>query len=130
VDTGALVNTLTGHQAGIVYALDLLKNSNGSNVLMSGSLDKTIKIWNNSLLIATFTDHFNFVYSLRYFSNRTNVNYHHTCSEKITLKSIKPLPFDELISIKGFLVCNINTALMCIDSKGYIEVIDVEIIIM
>jgi hypothetical protein len=68
--------------------------------------------------------------SLRYFSNRTNVNYHHTCLEKITIKSIKPLPFDELISIKGFLVCNINTALMCIDSKGYIEVIDVEIIIM
>ena len=68
--------------------------------------------------------------SLRYFSNRTNVNYHHTCSEKIALKSTKPLPFDELISIKGFLVCNINTALMCIDSKSYIEVIDVEIIIM
>ena len=49
VDTGALVNTLTGHQAGIVYALDLLKNSNGSNVLVSGSLDKTIKIWYLSL---------------------------------------------------------------------------------
>ena len=49
VDTGALVNTLTGHQAGIVYALDLLKSSNGSNIIMSGSLDKTIKIWYLSL---------------------------------------------------------------------------------
>jgi hypothetical protein len=68
--------------------------------------------------------------SLRFFSNRTNVNYHHTCSEKITLKSIKPISFDELISIKDFLVCNVSTALICIDYKSYLEVVDVEITIL
>jgi len=68
--------------------------------------------------------------SLRFFSNRTNVNHHHTCSERITLKSVKPLSMNELMSIKYFILFNINSALLCIDSKGYIEVIDVEIIII
>ena len=85
----------------------------------------------NTLVRRKFGKQYNIrLNSLRFVSNRTNVNYHHTCSEKITLKSIKPVSFDELISIKGFLVCNINTALMCIDYKSYLEVVDVEITIL
>jgi hypothetical protein len=68
--------------------------------------------------------------SLRFVSNRINVNHHQTCSERITLKSVKPVSMNELMSIKDFILFNINSALLCIDSKGYIEVIDVEIIIM
>jgi hypothetical protein len=68
--------------------------------------------------------------SLRFISNRTDNFYLKTCSEKITLKTIKPVSLNELVSIKDFLLFYINTTLMCIDSKGYIEVIDVEIIIM
>ena len=68
--------------------------------------------------------------SLRFVSNRINVNHPHTCSERITLKSVKPVSMNELMSIKDFILFNINSALLCIDSKGYIEVTDVEIIIM
>ncbi len=68
--------------------------------------------------------------SLRFVSNRTNVNYHNSCSEIITLKSVKPVSMNELMSIKDFILFNINSALLCIDYKGCIEVIDVEIIII
>ena len=68
--------------------------------------------------------------SLRFFSNRTNLNYHHTCSEKITLKTIKPVSLNELVSIKDFILFYINTSLMCIDSKSYLEVVNVEITIL
>ena len=36
---------------------------------------------------------------------------------------------NELIQIKEFLLFNINSALLCIDTEFYIEVADVEIII-
>ena len=68
--------------------------------------------------------------SLRFISNRTDIFYLHTCSEKITLKSNKPVSFNELILIKDFLLFNINTALMCIDSKSFLEVVNVEITIL
>ena len=68
--------------------------------------------------------------SLRFVTNRTNVNYHNTCSERIIIKSVKPFTMNELMSIKEFILLNINSALLCIDSKGYMEVTDVEIIIM
>ena len=68
--------------------------------------------------------------SLRFISNRTNVFYFQTCSEKITLKTIKPVSLNELVSIKDFLLFFINTALMCIDSKSYLEVVNVEITIL
>ena len=68
--------------------------------------------------------------SLRFVSNRTNVNHYHICLERITLKSVKPVSMNELMSIKEFILFNINSALLCIDSKGYMEVSDVEIIIM
>ncbi len=68
--------------------------------------------------------------SLRFISNRTNNFYLQSCSEKITLKTIKPVTLNELVSIKDFLLFNINTALMCIDSKSYLEIVDVEITIL
>lgn len=68
--------------------------------------------------------------SLTFISNRTNVNYFKTSSEKITIKSLKPIQMNELIQIKEFLLFNINSALLCIDTEFYIEVTDVEIIIM
>ncbi len=68
--------------------------------------------------------------SLRFISNRTDNFYLESCSEKITLKTIKPVSLNELILIKGFLIFNINTTLMCIDSKSYLEVVNVEITIL
>jgi len=68
--------------------------------------------------------------SLCFLSNRTNNFYLQSCSEKITLKSIKPVSLDELILIKDLLLFYINTTLMCIDSKSYLEVVNVEITIL
>jgi hypothetical protein len=68
--------------------------------------------------------------SLCFISNRTDKLYFQTCSEKITLKSIKPVSLNELVSIKDFLLFNINTILMYIDYKGYFEVVNVEITIL
>ena len=67
--------------------------------------------------------------SLTFISNRTNVNYFKTSSERITIKSLKPIQMNELIQIKEFLLFNINSALLCIDTEFYIEVTNVEIII-
>jgi hypothetical protein len=68
--------------------------------------------------------------SLRFISNRTDNFYLESCSEKITLKTIKPVSLNELILIKGFLIFFINTVLMCIDNSNCIKVVDVEIIIL
>jgi hypothetical protein len=68
--------------------------------------------------------------SLRFISNRTDNFYLQSCSEKITLKTIKPVSFDELVLIKDFILFNINTVLMCIDYKSYLEVVDIEITIL
>jgi len=67
--------------------------------------------------------------SLTFISNRTNVNYFKTSSESIIIKSLKPIKMNELIQIKEFLLFNINSALLCIDTEFYIEVTDFEIII-
>ena len=68
--------------------------------------------------------------SLFFIANRTNVYYSHNCSEKITLKSLKPIDMNELLLIKEFLLFNINTALICIDSKCYIEVEEIKLVII
>jgi hypothetical protein len=68
--------------------------------------------------------------SLRFISNRTDIFYLHTCSEKIIVKTIKPVSLNELVSIKDLLIFYINTTLMCIDSKSYLEVVNVEILII
>ena len=68
--------------------------------------------------------------SLCFIANRTNVYYPHVCSEKITLKSLRPIDMNELLSIKEFLLFYINTALLCINSEFYIEVEELELIII
>jgi hypothetical protein len=68
--------------------------------------------------------------SLCFIANRTNVYYSHTCSEKITLKSLRPIDMSELLLIKEFLLFNINTALICIDFECYMEVEDLELKIL
>ena len=68
--------------------------------------------------------------SLCFIANRTNVYYSHTCSEKITLKSLRPIDMNELLLIKEFLLFNINTVLICIDFEFYMEVEDLELKIL
>ena len=68
--------------------------------------------------------------SLCFIYNRTDNFYLQSCSEKIILKTIKPVKLNELVSIKDFLLFYINTTLMCIDSKSYLEVVNVEITIL
>jgi hypothetical protein len=68
--------------------------------------------------------------SLCFIVNRTNAYYSHTCLEKITLKSLRPIDMSELLLIKEFLLFNINTALLCIDSECYLEVEDLELKIL
>ena len=68
--------------------------------------------------------------SLCFITNRTDNFYLQTCSEKIIVKTIKPVSLNELVSIKDFLLFYINTTLICIDSKSYLEVVDIEITIL
>jgi len=85
----------------------------------------------NSQLRKKFGPHFSIrLNSLKFISNRTNIFYLHTCTEKLSLKSIKPVSINELIIIKQFLLFNINISLHCIECKSYMEVTDVEIMIV
>jgi hypothetical protein len=85
----------------------------------------------NTLIRRKFGKHYSIrLNSLRFISNRTDNFYLQACSEKITLKTIKPASLNELVVIKEFLLFNINTVLMCIDSKSYLEVVNVEITIL
>ena len=82
----------------------------------------------NTLVRKNFGKHYSIrLNSLCFIANRTNIFYSYTCSEKITLKSLKPINMNELIQIKEFLLFYTNTALLCIDSEGYIEVEDLEL---
>ena len=51
-------------------------------------------------------------------------------TEKIGLKTKKPVTFYELNLIKEFLLFNINSLLICIDSKNYVEVTNIEVVII
>lgn len=85
----------------------------------------------NTLVRRKFGKHYSIrLNSLCFIANRTNVFYSHTCSEKIALKTNRPVSINELVSIKEFILLNINIALLCVDSNDYKEVSDVEIIIM
>lgn len=85
----------------------------------------------NTLVRKKFGKHYSIrLNSLCFIAKRTNVFYSNTCSEKITLKSLKPINMKELIQIKEFLLFYINTALLCINSEFYIEVDELEIIII
>ena len=68
--------------------------------------------------------------SLRFISNRTNNFYLQSCSEKIIVKTIKPVSLNELLLIKEFLLFNINTALKCIDTDIYGEVYEIDLLIL
>jgi hypothetical protein len=85
----------------------------------------------NTLVRRKFGKHYSIrLNSLCFIANRTNVFYSNTCSEKITLKSMKPINMKELIQINEFLLFYIDTTLFCINSEFYIEVEELEIIII
>ena len=85
----------------------------------------------NSLVRKKFGKQFSIrLNSIYFIENRTNIYYINNSLEKISLKSNKPVSFTELILIKEFILFNINSALLCVDYKSYVEVTDVEIIIM
>jgi hypothetical protein len=50
--------------------------------------------------------------------------------KKIILKTQKPISLNELNLIPSFLLFNINSALMCIDNESYMEVVDIDLIIV
>jgi len=84
----------------------------------------------NTLIRRKFGKHYSIrINSLLFIANRTNMNYFQTCSEKITLKPLKPVSLSEMMIIKEFLILNINSALFCIDYSSYKEVVDIDIII-
>ena len=101
---------------------------------MNQQLSKKYTILNkvlNTLVKRKFGKHYSIrLNSLHFIDNRTDIFYLYTCAEKITLKTIKPVSINELVSIKEFILFNINTALLCVDSSDYMEVTDVEIIII
>ena len=68
--------------------------------------------------------------SLCFVANRTDVYHFQYYTEQIILKSKKPVTFYDLNLIKEFLLFNINLALICIDSKNYLEVTEVEVTIL
>ena len=85
----------------------------------------------NTLVRKKFGCHYSIrLNSLWFISNRKNVFYTQTCAEKITLKSLRPINSKELNLIKDFLLFNLNSALMCIDNESYMEVVDIDLIIV
>jgi hypothetical protein len=68
--------------------------------------------------------------SLCFIANRTDVCRFQYFTEKIVLKTKKPVTFYDLNLIKEFLLFNINSALICFDSKNYVEVTNIEVVII
>ena len=68
--------------------------------------------------------------SIHFIENRTNIYYFHNCLEKISIKSNKPVLISELKSIEHFILYNINSALICIESEYRMEVTEIEVIII
>lgn len=67
--------------------------------------------------------------SIHFIENRTNIYYFQNCSEKISIKSNKPVLISELESIEHFIFININSALNCIEPEINIEVTEIEVTI-
>jgi len=85
----------------------------------------------NTLIKKKFGSHYSIrLNSLWFISNRKNVFHTQTCYEKITLKSLKHINIKELNQINEFLLFNLNSALMCIDNESYMEVVDIDLIIV
>lgn len=68
--------------------------------------------------------------SLCFIANRTDICRFQYFTEKIVLKTKKPVTFYDLNLIKEFLLFNINSVLVCIDSKNYVEVTNIEVVII
>jgi hypothetical protein len=68
--------------------------------------------------------------SLNFINNRTGVYYFHNCSEIIFVKSNKPVSIIQLIQIKEYLLFYINCVLKCMETKSYMEVTDIEVVII
>jgi hypothetical protein len=85
----------------------------------------------NTLVKKKFGSHYSIrLNSLCFIGNRTDVCFSKTCSETITIKSLKPINSKEINSITAFLLFNINSALMCIDNDSYIEVVEIDLLIV
>jgi len=98
------------------------------------SLNKVYILLNkvlNTLVKKKYGSHYSIrLDSLCFMSNRKNVFHTHTCYEKIILKSLKPINIKELNQINKFLLFNLNSALMCIDNDNYMEVVEIDLIIV
>lgn len=68
--------------------------------------------------------------SLCFIANRTDVCRFQYFTEKIVLKTKKPVTLYDLNLIKEFLLFNINSVLICIDSKNYVEVTNIEVVMI
>ena len=85
----------------------------------------------NTLIKKKFGSHYSIRLNALYFmTNRTAISLKNEFAEKITLKSQKPTSFKELNLIKEFLLFNINSALICIDNDSYIEVVEIELVLI
>ena len=85
----------------------------------------------NTLVKKKYGSHYTIrLNSLNFMSNRTAISLKNEFAEKIILKTQKPISLVQLNLIKDFLLYNMNSALMCIDSESYIEVIDIELVII
>ena len=85
----------------------------------------------NTLVKKKYGSHYSIrLNALCFMSNRTTMSLKNEFAEKITLKSQKPISLNELNLIKDFLLFNLNSALMCIDTDSYIEVVDIKLVII
>jgi hypothetical protein len=85
----------------------------------------------NTLVKKKYGSHYSIrLNALCFMSNRTTISLKNEFVEKITLKSPKPTNLKELNLIKEFLLFNLNSALMCINTNNYIEVVDIELVII
>ena len=85
----------------------------------------------NTLVKKKYGSHYSIrLNSLCFMSNRTTISFKNEFSEKITLKSQKPTSLNELNLIKEFLLFNINSALICIENDSYMEVVEIELVLI
>ena len=80
----------------------------------------------NTLIRRNFGKHYSIrLNSLTFISNRSNVNYFQTSSEKITIKSLKPIHLNELLLIKEFLLFNrLHQIFLSVPSQTFCFIFD------
>ena len=85
----------------------------------------------NTLVKKKYGSHYSIrLNALCFMSNRTTISLKNEFAEKITLKSQKPISLNELNLIKEFLLFNINSALICIENDSYMEVVEIELVLI